>query len=74
MISVITLYYNRYLQCLKFAIFMHSYLNPFEFPDLEVEKKFFKSNPTAGKFYNKLITGTVYKPPQDDLGLIKVCV
>ena len=49
-----------------------SYLNPFEFSDLEVERKYFESNPSIGKFYNKLITGTLIKPPQDDPGLIKV--
>jgi hypothetical protein len=49
-----------------------SYLNPLEFPDLEVERKYFKANPKTGKFYNKLITGTLIKPPQDDIGFIKV--
>ena len=51
-----------------------SYLNPFEFSDLEIERKYFESNPSIGKFYNKLITGTLIKPPQDDPGLIKVGV
>ena len=63
------------MQGLRLAIsYLYSYLNPLEFTDLEVEKKYFESNPTAGRFYNKLITGTLLKPPQDDLGLIKVCV
>ena len=51
---------------------VYSYLNPLEFSDLEIERKFFESNPTVGKFYNKLITGTLDVPPQDDPGLIKV--
>ena len=43
-----------------------------EFSDLEIEEKFFKTNVTVGRFYNKMIIGTLIVPPQDDSGLIKV--
>ena len=33
----------------------HSYLNPFEEKDYLVEEKFFHSNPSKGKLYNKII-------------------
>ena len=34
---------------------MTSYLNPFEYKDEEIEKKFFESNPHLGIYYNKII-------------------
>ena len=54
------------------TILSYSYLSPVEFFDLEIEEKFFKTNATAGRFYNKVIIGTLFVPPQDDPGLIKV--
>ena len=54
--------------------FAYSYLSPLEFSDLDIEKKYFETNLTVGTFYNKMIIGTLLVPPQDDLGLIKVCL
>lgn len=48
-----------------------SYLNIFEEKDLKIEKDFFKSNPDRGRFYNKVIVGTVIVPPVDHLDFIK---
>ena len=49
-----------------------SYLNIFEGHDLKTEEEFFKANPDVGKFYNKVIIGTVIPPPQHEPSLIKV--
>ena len=49
-----------------------SYLNPLEETDLQIEKKYFEKNASAGKFVNKVIVGSEIPPPQNDLSLIKV--
>ncbi|XP_003387824.1 PREDICTED: uncharacterized protein LOC100638265 [Amphimedon queenslandica] len=48
-----------------------SYLNPFEYSDLKIEKDFFKDNPQNGSFYNRVIVGTPFPPPQNDTKLLK---
>ena len=55
-------------------IFFYSYMNVFEEQDLKIEKDFFSSNPNLGQFHNRVITGALFPPPQDDTNLIKVCV
>ena len=55
-------------------LFCISYLNIFEEEDLETERQFFKEHPELGQFDNTVIIGTVFPPPQEDTGLIKVRV
>ena len=49
-----------------------SYLNIFEGHDLKTEEEFFKAHSDVGKFYNKVIIGTIIPPPQHEPSLIKV--
>ena len=61
--------------CLFYTdLFCISYLNIFEEEDLETERQFFKEHPELGQFDNTVIIGTVFPPPQEDTGLIKVRV
>ena len=47
-------------------------MNIFEEKDLNVEKDFFSSNPSLGKFHNRWIVGTLIPPPENDTTLIEV--
>ena len=56
----------------NFSLIDVSYLNIFEGHDLKTEEDFFKAHPDVGKFYNKVIIGTIIPPPQHEPSLIKV--
>ena len=58
----------------NFTLLDVSYLNDFEYKDLEIERKYFESNPSLGTFSNRVIIGALDAPPQNDTGLIKVCL
>ena len=49
-------------------------MNVFEDKDLSVEKEFFGTNPSLGKFHNRWIVGTLIPPPENDTSLIKVLI
>ncbi|CAI8033198.1 hypothetical protein GBAR_LOCUS18717 [Geodia barretti] len=55
----------------NFTLIDVSYLNIFEESDLEIERKFFESNPELGKLENRVIIGSFLPPPQEDPDLIK---
>ena len=65
---------GTHAECLLlFDLYFHfSYLNIFEEKDLRVEKEFFSTNPSLGKFDNKWIVGTLLPPPENDTSLIEV--
>jgi protein-tyrosine phosphatase len=57
-----------------YSLTVISYLNGFEYNDLEIERKFFTANPNLGQLYNKVIAGSLIPPPQNDSQLIKSIV
>eukprot|EP00035_Acanthoeca_spectabilis_P008415 m.153438 g.153438 ORF g.153438 m.153438 type:complete len:229 (-) comp14349_c0_seq6:245-931(-) len=55
----------------NFTITDISFLNPSEQSDENVESKYFKGNPTAGKFINWVVVGDLTAPPVKDKALLK---
>eukprot|EP00118_Oscarella_pearsei_P017023 m.167312 g.167312 ORF g.167312 m.167312 type:complete len:263 (+) comp38929_c1_seq8:251-1039(+) len=55
----------------KFVLTDLSYLNPLEFKDENIERKFFESNPIKGTFVNWIIVGNLLSPQGMDAKDIK---